>query len=714
LKVMLLRLSICNKKPLFIYNGSEYTLKIISMIFNTAWQGGFMQTILRIPLFLILFTIFSISFSVSSATGQTLNLNNFGEVGFVIDEDMVKGCTRYVGQFQRSVPPEDPTLRKCLWIQMKTEDTKGGSKPKPTLPITLTSSVVERPNGSYIPDSIRFLCKQEDFMAGPMGRQTKPDCDLIAAADGGTTPPPVNPPGVPPVINGSYEQQLEEVQRLDAEVQAAFRDGRFEEGQKIQKEVSLLRDATILGELKRGAETNSLPVVQGSYQNHLGYAQDLNLRVSAQGPGFGNIQGFSSPFIAADSAKNWAVEIERKKQAGGTLPPGGPPSDDPVEAAKQAKVLAEQNVTTATTELDEAKAARLAAEQKLADAKTALEKAEQAFKDAKDSQAKELQVAEQAVEDAKQKLTTAQTALDTANNKLRELEQQLTSAKTKVTEAETTQRGARQAVLIAKNKIRKVEGKPPLPPIDGLSPGTPPPIDGGYQGPPGSTPPDDISAGLRPEDWGCKTSSGEPGTLVNSPGNLLDGHCIQFFLLDPYQGRGNTYYLTAKFNSGSFKGFEQFLYIRTPTGADISIQPMDKKSPSPEFKTQKKYIKAVEQYMEAGNEVVALTTTGGLNCQDMRRERVKAEFSRFQRPPTQRRNNNCYSRGTGTPETKSRLIQASSSIPGHDDSPDAPIYEMVSKNPGSRGVFEVPDSHKLFTYLNLLKIEERKKYFIAQ
>lgn len=455
------------------------------MIFNTAWQGGFMQTILRTPFFLILFTIISVSFSVSSATGQTLNLNNFGEVGFVIDEDMVKGCTRYVGQFQRSVPPEDPTLRKCLWIQMKTEDTQGGSKPKPTLPITLTSSVVERPNGSYIPDSIRFLCKQEDFMAGPAGKLNGPDCDLIAAADGGTTPPPVNPPGVPPVINGSYMQQLEAMSAMEKKMRAAMSAG--EDWQKIMKEVNKLRDVAILGELKRGAETNSLPVVEGSYQGHLMYAQEMEYRYNQTVQG--KLMKILAPVTLQDQANalKWATQIERKKQAGGTQPPDGPPSDDPVEAAKQAKELAEQNVTTATTELETAKAARLAAEQNLADAKTALEKAEQDLKKAIADKDAELQVAEKAVEDAKQLLADAQAALGSANNKLKELNEQLAIAKTEVTKTQTTKQGVERALFVAENKVRRIKGQSELPVVGGSYMGQPglPVVGGSYMGQPG-------------------------------------------------------------------------------------------------------------------------------------------------------------------------------------------------------------------------------------
>ena len=176
-----------------------------------------------------------------------------------------------------------------------------------------------------------------------------------------------------------------------------------------------------------------------------------------------------------------------------------PPSDNPLEAAIQAKELAEQNVTTATTDLDEAKAARLAAEQKLADAKTALEKAEQDLEKAIADKDAELQVAEKAVEDARQILADAKSAWVTAKNEVMELENKLNTVKNTYKEAEKTTRGAERALFVAENNVRRLKGQSELPVVGGSymeQPGLPvvggsymgqsglPVVGGSYQGPP--------------------------------------------------------------------------------------------------------------------------------------------------------------------------------------------------------------------------------------
>jgi hypothetical protein len=141
---------------------------------------------------------------------------------------------------------------------------------------------------------------------------------------------------------------------------------------------------------------------------------------------------------------------------------GPPPGKDPVAAARRAKELAQQNVTTAENELTKLKAALLKAEQKLADAKTALAEAEKALKDAIEAQSKQLIVFQDNLKAAETKFTTAQAQFETVNQELQKLKEQLTSVETKVKTADTAKALAEKAVLEAKNKLSQFQGNGPV------------------------------------------------------------------------------------------------------------------------------------------------------------------------------------------------------------------------------------------------------------
>ena len=381
------------------------------------WQGGIMKTILRTPFFLILFTIFSVSFSVSSATGQTLP---------VVDgsyQVMVKEYSGLRVQFEQQSQIGNQVMIDQIVKQMA--------------PLKLEIE--------------KFLQEQ---------------------SSGGTTPPPGNTtPGIPPVINGSYMQQMAEIEAMSKEIGDLFRAGKPDEGQKKEMEQQIKKENAIVGEMIR------------LYGNNLSTElKNFALNIDAS---------FKAYQRQAELSR---LVIEERNRLGepsvgppGVTPPDGPPSNDPVEAAKKAKELAEQNVNTATTELDEAKAARLAAEQKLADAKTALEKAEQDLEKAIADKDAELQVAEKAVEDAKQILADAKSAWVTAKNELMELENKLNTVKNTYKEAEKTTRGAERALFVAENNVRRLKGQSELPVVGGSYMGQPglPVVGGSYMGQPG-------------------------------------------------------------------------------------------------------------------------------------------------------------------------------------------------------------------------------------
>jgi hypothetical protein len=444
------------------------------------WQGGIMKTILRTPFFLILFTIFSISFSVSSATGQTLPVVGGSYMQQI--EIMNKLFEEGVEKLRSGSPRE---VYESLWMesQIKKENAIVGELTR-LLGTKLSAGVK---NFSRDVDKSLSLNQrltqwqmaldEQKKLLGLQLREPFPVSPLKIF----DVPSPGNP--VPPVINGSYMQQMAEIEAISKEIDDLFRAGKRDEGQKKLMERNIKKENAIIGEMIR------------LYGNNLSTElKNFALNIDASFTAFQREAEFSM-----------LVWKERKRlgeppvSPPGVTPPDGPPSDDPVEAAKKAKELAEQNVTTATTDLDEAKAARLAAEQKLADAKTALEKAEQDLEKAIADKDAELQVAEKAVEDARQILADAKSAWVTAKNEVMELENKLNTVKNTYKEAEKTTRGAERALFVAENNVRRLKGQSELPVVGGSymeQPGLPvvggsymgqsglPVVGGSYQGPP--------------------------------------------------------------------------------------------------------------------------------------------------------------------------------------------------------------------------------------
>ena len=430
------------------------------MIFNTDWQGGIMKTILRTPFFLILFTIFSVSFSVSSEAQAQVRDNTMmkvrefvgernglflGDKGYPIEFGIARTCIEtqppigHEGAWNMARKNRTETwLVLCKWLKKNKVDNNLPLGPDIFGARQIKNSAISFPytmNGTEIASS--------DWRNGR--NPEKPD-----------GPAPTPKPVVPPVIIGSYMQQVAEAQRLFTAAGAAWENE--EEMRKLSKEANALRDVAILGELKRGAETNSLPVVEGTYRGHLSFWQDLNFRVAG---GMESIPGFSSPFLAADSAKKWAIQIEKKKQAGGTPPTDGPPSNDPVKEAERKRDLAQQKVTTSQTELDAAKAKEQQAEQKLTTAKTKLEEAILALQEAEKAAKEREALIAKAIADAEEARRKAEEARIAFEKEQREEAERIAEAKRKAEEArlaalEKVRQEAEEAAKIAAEEAKKL------------------------------------------------------------------------------------------------------------------------------------------------------------------------------------------------------------------------------------------------------------------
>ena len=437
------------------------------MIFNIGSQGGVMKTILRTPFFLILFTLFSVSFFSSSAMGQTLPVINGSYMQQMAE---VKDMQKEIDDLYRA-GKQDEGEKKQMEQQIKKENAIVGE--------------MIRLYGNNLSTELKNFALNIDASFKSYQRETELTKLLFKErkrlGEPPVGPPGVTPPGVPPVINGSYMQQMEIVEKLLEEAVEKSRSGSPREViMQSYMESHIKKENAIVGELTRLLGDKLSADVKNfsrDVDKSLDYPQRLNawrLALNGQKKLLGI--GLGDPF-----------PVSPPINIGGKPPIDVPPSNDPVEAAKKAKELAEQNVTTATTDLDEAKAARLAAEQKLADAKTALEKAEQALKDAIAKKDKKLQVAEKAVEDAKQRLADAKSAWITAKNELMELENKLNTVKNTYKEAEKTTRGAERALFVAENNVRKLKGQSELPVVGGSYMGQPglPVVGGSYMGQPG-------------------------------------------------------------------------------------------------------------------------------------------------------------------------------------------------------------------------------------
>jgi len=334
------------------------------------WQGGIMKTILRTPFFLILFTIFSVSFSVSSEAQAQVRDNTMmkvrefvgernglflGDKGYPIEFGIARTCIEtqppigHEGAWNMARKNRTETwLVLCKWLKKNKVDNNLPLGPDIFGARQIKNSAISFPytmNGTEIASS--------DWRNGR--NPEKPD-----------GPAPTPKPVVPPVINGSYMQQMAEIEAISKEIDDLFRAGKRDEGQKKLMERNIKKENAIIGEMIR------------LYGNNLSTElKNFALNIDASFTAFQREAEFSM-----------LVWKERKRlgeppvSPPGVTPPDGPPSDDPVEAATQARDLAQQNVATSQTELDTAKAKEQEAEQTLTTAKTKLEEANAALQKA--------------------------------------------------------------------------------------------------------------------------------------------------------------------------------------------------------------------------------------------------------------------------------------------------------------------------------------------
>ena len=393
-------------------------------------QGGFMQTRIHLPFFLILFTIFSVSFSVSSATGQAL------------------GQT-----FETYQPPDIARKAAGAWTAVDSNGNaiKRGNPPRVNWEVC-TSDVCgpesKTPFGN-IPGRARtswkyvFANTQQvglpgtdaiyNFETGIWTTTAGQFKDGVSIGDSIGITPPTPTPGVPPVINGSYMQQMAEVKAMSKEIDDLYRAGKQDEGEKKQMEQQIKKENAIVGEMIR------------LYGNNLSTElKNFALNIDAS---------FKSYQRETELTK---LLFKERKRLGeppvgppGVTPPDGPPSDDPVEAAKQARDLAQQNVTTSKTELDTAKTKEQEAEQKLATAKTKLEEAIAALRKAEQDAAELLA---RKIKEEEERLAALKKAREEAEAKRLAFEKAQREERERIAKAI---RDAENARLAAIEKVRK-------------------------------------------------------------------------------------------------------------------------------------------------------------------------------------------------------------------------------------------------------------------
>jgi len=379
--------------------------------------------------------------------------------------------------------------------------------------------------------------------------------------------------------------------------------------------------------------------------------------------------------INRGDAARLAAELE-KQQAEQSQ--SNSPAKVALEEARAAKQAAEQALANAQTKLEEAIATQQGAQDQLTTAQTTLYTAttvQQQAQAAADEEAaattEALRVAQAAVDQAQQEVGNAQTTLDQAQSALDALNQQIAVSKNKVNEATATKESAKRALQTALAKVQEFTGQP----VDGGSNPTNP-GDGGTGG--GTNPPDINLTTLKPEDWDCvsRDAYGGPGTVIDLPparSNLGKRGCVIIEIYDD----GNEYSWDYLKNST----------VRIRTYKDSELQLGKDGGPYSGGRRIALY-DAIEDYLDAGNEIVARNTGGGINCKDKRREPNAAGP----------RADVLYCYDSDIP-----LGQGVTHNPGRQN----PVFHLVVKGSGKRTLMEVDGSKELFSNLNNLRDGDR-------
>ena len=371
--------------------------------------------------------------------------------------------------------------------------------------------------------------------------------------------------------------------------------------------------------------------------------------------------------LAAEEAARVAAELEKQQaeqsQSNSLI-------KVTLEEARAAKQAAEQALANAQTKLEEVIATEQGAQDQLRTAQTLLDQAtaaEQAAQQAADQEAAEyeeaLRVAQSEVDKAQQEVDAAMNTLNEAQSALDALNQQIAEAQNRVNEATATKDTAEQELQTALAKVAEFRGNNPTNPGDGGTDG-------------GTNPPDINLTTLKPEDWDCvsRDGYGGPGTVIDLPLKRLGKRgCVIIEIYDD----GNEYSWDYLKNST----------VRIRAYDDSELQLGKDGGPYSGSKRIALY-DAIEDYLDAGNEIVARNTGGGINCKDRHREpnaagpRADVLY--------------CYDKDVGRgPGSVLRV-----------DRPQ-PVYHLVSKGSGKRTVQEVEGSKDLFLNLNKLGWYER-------
>lgn len=319
-----------------------------------------MQTRIHLPFFLILFTIFSVSFSVSSATAQTLPVVGGayqGQPGLPVVGGAYQGqpkmnCNSYFP------PPSDQSNEQKKVYQACERKRRNAGMPEVWKKI---KPFVDKARSFYSSQNITF--------------------ENYRPIDGACT----GPGGIWTIVN-----------RNGVSLNSEGKPGRT--GMACGCDV-----CGPGGEFYKEDGIVSVPRPNNFKYVYLG---------NSGAPGAG-VYNFSAGTYTNNSGTVHLIsgdkESEVREVGKGLIPisiyePKSsdqpiPPSDDPVEAATQARDLAQQKVTTSKTELDAAKIKEQQAEQKLATAKTKLEEAIAALQKAEQDAA--ALIAQQKIEEEK-------------------------------------------------------------------------------------------------------------------------------------------------------------------------------------------------------------------------------------------------------------------------------------------------------------------------
>jgi hypothetical protein len=123
---------------------------------------------------------------------------------------------------------------------------------------------------------------------------------------------------------------------------------------------------------------------------------------------------------------------------------------------------------------------------------------------------------------------------------------------------------------------------------------------------------------IKPADWECVAGGGTggPGTLINSPGSALHGHCVRMSKFPRGDGKFCSNTAVSEPGCGNSQSYTFGRYGNTKVG----ITSPDGKytgfgMDSPEWANEQRapYQVALNQYLKEGNKIVVLDT-GGKTC----------------------------------------------------------------------------------------------------